>query len=166
MFDLFQLWCGAIVRTFSQSPWPDAGYETQFSMVRGPFTASNSSTYFCSWARWSPTHFSAAGRSGLPCRSPKHRTLAKSITWRQAGITGVPIRFLLLATSWNYGCSDKILAMIVSLRHLLGWIFSIVSSRENLILGLRRLNHKVPTGLTLFIFPKSRQTSCNCSKSS
>lgn len=31
-------------------------------------------------------------------------------------------------------CSDKILAMIVSLRHLLVWIFRIVSSRENLIL--------------------------------
>jgi len=32
------------------------------------------------------------------------------------------------------GYSDKILAMIVSLRHLLGWIFSVVSSREDLIL--------------------------------
>ena len=32
------------------------------------------------------------------------------------------------------GCSDKILAMIVSLRHLLGWIVSAFSSREDLIL--------------------------------
>ena len=32
------------------------------------------------------------------------------------------------------GCSDKILAMTVSLRHLLGWIVSAFSSREDLIL--------------------------------
>jgi transposase InsO family protein len=39
-----------------------------------------------------------------------------------------------LGDKLELGCSDKILAMIVSLRHLLGWIFSMVSSRENLIL--------------------------------
>jgi hypothetical protein len=32
------------------------------------------------------------------------------------------------------GCSDKILTMTVSLRHLLGWIVSAFSSREDLIL--------------------------------
>jgi hypothetical protein len=32
------------------------------------------------------------------------------------------------------GRSDKILAMIVSLRHVLGWILGAVSSREDLIL--------------------------------
>jgi transposase InsO family protein len=39
-----------------------------------------------------------------------------------------------LGDKLELGCSDKILAMIVSLRHLLVWIFRIVSSRENLIL--------------------------------
>jgi hypothetical protein len=39
-----------------------------------------------------------------------------------------------LGDKLELGCSDKTLAMIVPLRHLLGWIFTIVSSRENLIL--------------------------------
>lgn len=40
------------------------------------------------------------------------------MTWRQLKLMGF----------------DKILAMIVSLRHLLGWILGAVSSREDLIL--------------------------------
>jgi hypothetical protein len=39
-----------------------------------------------------------------------------------------------LGDKLKLGCSDKILAMIVCLRHLLGWIFIAFSSREDLIL--------------------------------
>jgi len=59
-----------------------------------------------------------------------------------AALARIPVGRQNIARSQNQslgdklelGCSDKILAMIVSLRHLLGWIFSVVSSRENLIL--------------------------------
>jgi Lipid A 3-O-deacylase (PagL) len=40
-----------------------------------------------------------------------------------------------LGDKLKLGCSDKILGMIVSLRHLLGWVFSVVRSREDLILA-------------------------------
>ena len=39
-----------------------------------------------------------------------------------------------LAKSWIQICSDKILAMIVSLRHLLGWVVSTFRCREDLVL--------------------------------
>jgi hypothetical protein len=41
---------------------------------------------------------------------------------------------VIAGTEIRLGCSDKILAMTVSLRHLLGWIVSAFSSREDLIL--------------------------------
>jgi putative transposase len=43
------------------------------------------------------------------------------------------------------GCSDKILAMTVSLRHLLGWIVSAFSSREDLILENLALRQQLLT---------------------
>jgi len=50
------------------------------------------------------------------CASPKRRTPAKWMTWRNA----------------RFGLIGKILAMIVSLRHLLGWMVSGFRSREDL----------------------------------
>src|ERR1039458_7010515 len=45
----------------------------------------------------------------------------------------------------DLGCSDKILAMTVSLRHLLGWIVSAFSSREDLILENLALRQQLLT---------------------
>jgi putative transposase len=45
----------------------------------------------------------------------------------------------------RFGKSDKILAMTVSLRHLLGWIASAFSSRENLILENLALRQQLVT---------------------
>jgi len=53
-----------------------------------------------------------------PCASSKHRTTAISTSWR-------PTRF---------DAFDKISAMIVRLRYLLGWVVSALHSREDLVL--------------------------------
>ena len=52
------------------------------------------------------------------------------------------------------GCSDKILAMIVSLRHLLGWVFSVVRSREDLLLENLALRQQLLALSAIFLNPK------------
>jgi hypothetical protein len=63
--------------------------------------------------------------------SSKHGVVAESKIWRRT----------------RFAVFDKIPAMIATLRHLLGWILSALSSREHLIVENLALRHSQETSL-------------------